>query len=104
MTMLKRLLVSTLSLAAIASITMVPVQAQVKPSSKAVAAKSSTSGKAFVPPKTPWADPDIQGVWTSDSVRGIPMERPANLAGKAELSDEEYAQKVARDEQTRKTA
>ncbi len=60
--------------------------------------------RAYSAPKTPWGDPDIQGVWTSDSVRGIPLQRPENLAGKAELSDEEYAAKVKRDEETRRAA
>ena len=59
------------------------------------------AAKAWTAPKTPWGDPDIQGVWTSDSVRGIPTQRPAELAGKAELSDEELQGKVERDEQTR---
>ena len=62
------------------------------------------AARTWTAPKTPWGDPDIQGVWTSDSVRGIPTQRPAELAGKAELSDEEFAKKVERDEQTRKTA
>jgi hypothetical protein len=62
------------------------------------------AGKAWTAPKTPWGDPQIEGVWTSDSVRGIPTQRPAELAGKAELSEEEFAKKIERDEQARKTA
>jgi hypothetical protein len=65
---------------------------------------AKASSRAWTPTKTPWGDPDIEGVWTSDSVRGIPTQRPAELAGKAELTDEEFAKKVARDEKTRKTA
>ena len=45
-------------------------------------------------------DPDLQGAWTSDSARGIPRERPEQFAGRAELTDQEYADRVARDEQT----
>src|SRR3954470_6187187 len=60
--------------------------------------------KAWSAPKTPWGEPDISGVWTSDSVRGIPTQRPETLAGRSELTDEEYAAKVKRDEQTRKAA
>ena len=62
------------------------------------------AAKAWTAPKTPWGDPDIQGVWTSDSVRGIPTQRPAELAGKAELSDAEFKAKVERDNKTRTTA
>src|SRR6185503_3960176 len=62
------------------------------------------AARAWTAPKTPWGDPDIQGVWTSDSVRGIPTQRPAELAGKAELSDAEFKAKVERDTRTRTTA
>ncbi|PWT84339.1 MAG: hypothetical protein C5B57_05025 [Blastocatellia bacterium] len=65
---------------------------------------SPKATKAWTAPKTPWGDPDIQGVWTSDSVRGIPLQRPAELAGKAELSEEEFAKKVQGDQRTRKQA
>ena len=34
----------------------------------------------YAPPKTPWGDPDLQGVW--DNHTTVPMQRPGNLAGK----------------------
>jgi hypothetical protein len=37
--------------------------------------------------KTPWGDPDIQGVWSNQSP--TPLERPEALAGKRTLSPEE---------------
>jgi hypothetical protein len=55
-------------------------------------------------PKTPWGDPDLQAIWSGDSAFGIPLQRPATLGTKAELSDAEFAEKVKRDERTRKTA
>jgi hypothetical protein len=82
---------------ALVSLTAVPLNAQ-SPATKTPVKKTWTATR------TPWGDPDIQGVWTSDSVRGIPTQRPAELAGKAELSEEEYSKKVSRDEQTRKQA
>jgi len=39
--------------------------------------------------RTPWGDPDLQGVWASDSA--TPFERPAPLAGRETLTDEEVA-------------
>src|SRR6188768_1365983 len=27
-------------------------------------------------PRTPWGDPDLQGVWSSDEEAGVPFERP----------------------------
>ena len=38
-------------------------------------------------PRTPWGDPDLQGVWTNETI--TPFERPADHAGKEILSDEE---------------
>ena len=28
-------------------------------------------------PRTPWGDPDLQGVWSSDEEAGVPLERPS---------------------------
>jgi hypothetical protein len=53
-------------------------------------------------PRTPWGDPDLQGVWSGDSAQAIPMARPAQFAGRAELTDEEFKSKVDRDAATRK--
>jgi hypothetical protein len=39
------------------------------------------SGRAAVP-RTPWGDPDLQGTYTNSNESGIPMERPAEFAGK----------------------
>lgn len=44
---------------------------------------------AWTPPVTPWGHPDLQGAWTNTTT--TPLERPAELAGKAVLSDEEWA-------------
>lgn len=38
-------------------------------------------------PRTPWGDPDLQGVWTNETI--TPFERPADHAGKDVLSYEE---------------
>ena len=43
--------------------------------------------------RTPWGDPDLQAVWTSSTL--TPLERPADLAGRAELSAEEAAASTA---------
>src|SRR5687768_4682852 len=39
----------------------------------------STANDASPPqrfPRTPWGDPDLQGVWSSDDEAGVPFERP----------------------------
>ena len=45
-----------------------------------------------VTPKTPWGDPDLQGVWTSDAENGVPFERPAAFGTKAVLEGDELEQ------------
>jgi hypothetical protein len=69
-------------------------------------AQTSTSKPSanWTPPKTPWGHPDLQGTWTSDAAWGIPLQRPDQFAGRAELTDEEFKQKVERDTRTRTAA
>jgi hypothetical protein len=45
---------------------------------------------AWKAPRTPWGDPDLQGLWTNATV--TPFERPAQLAGKEVLTEQEAAQ------------
>jgi len=50
---------------------------------------SQARGAKWDLPRTPWGDPDIQGVW--NNVTGTPLERPAQLKDKALLTKEEAA-------------
>jgi hypothetical protein len=50
----------------------------------------------YTVPKTPWGDPDLQGVWSSDDTQGIPTQRPQNISGLYQ-GDEQWA---ARQKQT----
>ena len=38
-------------------------------------------------PRTPWGHPDLQGMWTNETI--TPFERPAEQEGKTVLSDDE---------------
>jgi hypothetical protein len=40
----------------------------------------------WTPPRTPWGDPDLQGVYSNDDETGTPLERPMEFAGRT-LSD-----------------
>jgi hypothetical protein len=40
--------------------------------------------------RTPWGDPDLQGVWRYEAT--IPLERPARVEGRESLTDEEVAE------------
>ncbi len=53
----------------------------------------SKAAKAWTPPRTPWGDPDLQGIFTTDDELGVPFERPEQFAGRALVTDEEFAQR-----------
>ena len=44
------------------------------------------AGAKWTAPRTPWGDPDLQGIYTNKDENNTPFERPAELAGKR-LSD-----------------
>ncbi|HEY7447423.1 MAG TPA: hypothetical protein VH702_04695 [Vicinamibacterales bacterium] len=45
----------------------------------------------FVPPRTPWGDPDLQGMWPTGALVGVPFERAPELGTRDTLSDAEIA-------------
>ena len=59
-----------------------------------VTAYNGGSPKTYATPRTPWGDPDLQGVWSSDDTAGIPLSRPAQYGTRLYLNDQEYAQRV----------
>src|SRR6266571_807189 len=56
------------------------------PKAKTAAAVKGT----WTPPRTPDGQPDLQGVWTNNSV--TPLQRPKELAGKEYYTEAELAQ------------
>lgn len=42
-------------------------------------------------PRTPWGDPDLQGIWTNEDT-GTPRQRPAKYGDREFLTDEEVAE------------
>ena len=56
---------------------------------KVPAKTASKSG--WTPPRTAWGDPDLTGTYTTDNSIGVPFERPPQYAGRAVLSEEEFA-------------
>lgn len=48
-----------------------------------------TAAKDWVPPKTPWGDPDLQGIYNYGT--STPLQRPRQVGDKQVLSEEEAA-------------
>jgi hypothetical protein len=84
--------------AAIALLSQLPLTAQAPTNSpkKAVPAKAATAAKKPTVFKTPWGDPDLQGVW--NDATSTPLQRPNGA--KDVLNDEEaeeFQEKLAFD-------
>lgn len=61
----------------------------------------SAQERRYAAPRTPWGHPDLQGVWTSDDARTVPLQRPAELGERRTLTEEEFAARKQRDDETR---
>ena len=78
-----RFLVSTgLALAIIAFAAEAPVPA--------VAQSAPVSNDSWTHPRTAWGDPDLQGIWTNETI--TPFERPVESRGKPFLTEDEAAE------------
>ncbi len=54
---------------------------------------AAVEAQSFATPRTPWGDPDLQGLWTNTTT--TPMERPDDLSDRETLSSEERAARDA---------
>ena len=59
----------------------------------AVVAQPAAGAKPYSVPRTPWGDPDLQGMWPGNV--SAPLQRPANFGERDTLTDEEFAQREA---------
>ena len=104
--MRRSLLWSTFGIA-VASLLVLTAVAPVAGQTANAPARGAVS--SWTAPRTPWGDPDLQGTFTNSSESGIPMERPAEFAGRRleDVKPEELAkliqQRAARQEKVAET-
>ena len=55
-----------------------------------VHAQSESDGASYTPDRTPWDEPDIQGIWSPGYIL-TPLERPEEFADQEFLTDEDVA-------------
>src|ERR1700691_2959135 len=58
---------------------------------------SATAAKKtpWTPPKTPWGEPDLQGIWPIHHLIAVPMERPKQYGDRLYLTEDEFTKAQA---------
>jgi hypothetical protein len=59
------------------------------------AAHAQESADAYLPPRTSWGDPDLQGKWPSTNMASVPLQRPESFGTRNVLNDAEFAERQA---------
>jgi hypothetical protein len=54
--------------------------------------------KNWKAPRTSWGQPSLEGVWSTDDMRSIPLNRPATFGTRDTMTPEEFRQRASRDE------
>jgi hypothetical protein len=59
-----------------------------------LAVLTTASFSAQSTPRTPWGDPDLQGIWPSGALSGVPFERPKEFGLRGQLTEAELAERA----------
>jgi hypothetical protein len=79
--------------------TATPVFGQARAAAESNAA--ARKNPQWTPPKTAWGHPDLEGIWTTDDMRGVPMSRPPQFGDRMYLTDEEFAARAKQRDRAR---
>ncbi len=61
-----------------------------------VSAQSTDSAADWSLRRTPWGHPDLTGTYSSDDMRGVPLQRPEEFGTRLYLTDEEFEEREER--------
>ena len=97
---MRRYVIAGLVTLAAAVIAAPPAGAQAKASAEASAA--AAANPHWKAPKLPWGHPDLEGIWTSDDMRGVPTTRSKEFGTNRFLTDEQFAARIRERDEARK--
>ena len=92
---MKRRLSVWLSLAVGGAWTLASVSVTGQTAASATKPAAKAPVKGWTAPRTPWGDPDIEGLWPGTDFVGVPLQRPDGLGTRNELTDAEFAIRLA---------
>jgi hypothetical protein len=72
-------------------LTCMPPRAAAQAMGSAEAGAAKRIDPHWKAPRTAWGHPDLEGIWTTDDMRGVPLSRPQQFGNRMYLSDEEFA-------------
>jgi hypothetical protein len=72
-----------------------PSRLRSAPAESTAAAVVDPSWKA---PRTSWGHPSLEGVWSTDDLRSVPMNRPASFGPRETLNEAEFAERARADQ------
>jgi hypothetical protein len=93
--MIRRFFFSSVGLLAASALLVTwptPAAAQAKGSAEASAARRMNPH--WKAPRNAWGQPDLEGIWTTDDMRGVPMARPERFGTRIYMTDEEFADRA----------
>src|SRR5580698_4894191 len=68
-----------------------PVVDDPNPKLRQLFAYDVTVDPKFTVPKTPWGEPDLQGIWPIDHLIAVPLVRPPQYGDRLYRNDQEFA-------------
>jgi hypothetical protein len=88
------LLAVAAGLTAAAAAQEAPVQVSALRSVPAETTAAAYVDKSWRAPRTSWGHPSLEGVWSTDDFRGVPVVRPREQGERTQLTPEEFAKRA----------